>query len=361
MYSGQGSGPGNGLTDVAGLRVGHAALTGPGARSGTTVVLAPAGGMVAGVDVRGAAPGTRETDLLAPTATVSRVHAITLSGGSAYGLDAASGVMARLERDGEGFPMPGAVVPIVPAAVVFDLGRGGDPGARPTAVTGAAAYDAAHDGPVEQGAVGAGTGAVSGGLRGGIGTASVVLGTGALGTGALGTGATVAALVVLNSAGTGVDPGTGEILGARHGLAGEFAAAGVAPERIAELYAQHVTPPGAATTLVVVATDAALDKVGCTRLATMAHDGLARAVHPVHTIRDGDCAFGVATGTGPAPDAAGTYELQAAAADVTARAVAHALLAARAAPDRPSYSSLVAELQSSGCRPSARTREWRAG
>ncbi|MBP2365548.1 P1 family peptidase [Pseudonocardia parietis] len=326
------TGTGNGLTDVAGLRVGHAALTGPGARSGTTVVLAPPGGAVAGADVRGAAPGTRETDLLAPTATVARVHAITLSGGSAYGLDTASGVMARLERDGEGFPMPGAIVPIVPAAVVFDLGRGGDPAARPTAATGAAAYDAAHDGPVEQGSVGAGTGAVSGGLRGGIGTASAVLAS----------GVTVAALVVLNSAGSAVDPRTGEILGARHGLPGEFPATGVSPERVAELYAQHVTPPGAATTLVVLATDAALDKVGCTRLATMAHDGLARSIHPVHTIRDGDCAFGLATGTAAAPDAIGTYELQAAAADVTARAVAHALLAAEAAPDRPSYTSLMA-------------------
>jgi len=298
------------------------------------VVLAPPGGAVAGVDVRGAAPGTRETDLLAPTATVQRVHAITLSGGSAFGLDAASGVMARLERDGEGFPVPGAVVPIVPAAVVFDLGRGGDPAARPTAATGAAAYDAAHDGPVPRGSVGAGTGAVSGGLRGGIGTASAVLGT----------GATVAALVVLNSAGSGVDPRTGELLGARSGLPGEFPAdlpAPAARARIAELYAAHAPSPGTATTLVVVATDATLDKAGCTRLATTAHDGLARAIHPVHTIRDGDCAFALATGTGPAPDPDATYLLQAVAADVTARAVAHALLAADAAPDRPSYGSLL--------------------
>lgn len=324
----------NGLTDVAGLRVGHAALTGPGARSGSTVVLAPPGGAVAGADVRGAAPGTRETDLLAPTATVQRVHAVTLSGGSAYGLDAASGVMARLERDGEGFPVPGAVVPIVPAAVVFDLGRGGDPTARPTAGTGTAAYDAAHPGPVPQGSVGAGTGAVAGGLRGGIGTASAVLGT----------GATVAALVVLNSAGSGVDPRTGELLGARWGLPGEFPGglpSSAARDRIAELYAGHAPSPGTATTLVVIATDATLDKAGCTRLATMAHDGLARAVAPVHTVRDGDCAFGLATGTGDVPGPDATYLLQAAAADVTARAVAHALLAAAEAPDRPSYTSLL--------------------
>lgn len=345
------AGASNGLTDVPGVRVGHATLSGPGARSGTTVVLAPPGGAVAGADVRGAAPGTRETDLLAPTATVQRVHALTLSGGSAFGLDAASGVMARLERDGEGFPVPGAVVPIVPAAVVFDLGRGGDPRARPTGETGAAAYDAAHDGPVDQGSVGAGAGAVSGGLRGGVGTASAVLPT----------GATVAALVVLNSAGSAVDPRTGEPLGARYGLPGEFDGAAAPAARVAELYEGHANPLGTATTLVVVATDAALDKADCTRLAGMAHDGLARSIHPVHTIRDGDCAFGLATGTGPAPDTAGTYALQAAAADVTARAVVHALLAAGPAPDRPSFSSLAAELQSSGCRPSARTREWRAG
>ena len=135
------------LTDVAGLRVGHAALDGPGALSGTTVVLAPDGGATAGADVRGAAPGTRETDLLNPQATVQAVHAIVFSGGSAYGLASATGVMARLERDGQGFAVPGGVVPIVPAAVLFDLGRGGDFAARPDAALGEAAYDAAGTGP----------------------------------------------------------------------------------------------------------------------------------------------------------------------------------------------------------------------
>ncbi|MFP5019613.1 P1 family peptidase [Pseudonocardia phyllosphaerae] len=332
-------GPTNGLTDVAGLRVGHAGVSGPGARSGTTVVLAPPGGAPAGVDVRGAAPGTRETDLLDPQATVARIHAITLSGGSAYGLDAASGVMARLERDGEGFAVPGAVVPIVPAAVVFDLGRGGNPQARPTADTGTAAYDDASPGPVRQGSVGAGTGAVAGGLRGGVGTASAVLPA----------GVTVAALVVLNAAGSAVDPRTGEVLGARYGFPGEFDAPApgapaldsAARDRLAEAYAAHVRSFGTATTLVVVGTDATLDKVGCSRLATLAHDGLARAISPVHTITDGDTAFALATGTGPAPDDARLVALQAAVADVTARAVAHALLAAEPAPDRPSYRSLV--------------------
>lgn len=326
------AGPRNGLTDVAGIRVGHAAVAGPGARSGTTVVLAPPGGAVAGADVRGAAPGTRETDLLDPAASVQRVHAVVLSGGSAFGLDSASGVMARLERDGEGFAVPGAVVPIVPAAVVFDLGRGGDVRARPDAATGAAAYDDAHAGAVVTGAVGAGTGAVTGGLRGGIGTASAVLDT----------GATVAALVVLNSAGSAVDPRTGEPLAARHGLPGEFSPVVAPVDEVARLLAAHLAPPGTATTLVVVATDATLDKAGCGRLATMAHDGLARSIDPVHTIRDGDCAFGLATGTGPAPDPAGTAALQAAAAHVTARAVVHALLGAAPAPDVPSFSSLAA-------------------
>lgn len=326
----------NGLTDVTGVRVGHARVRGPGARSGSTVVLAPPGGAVAGVDVRGAAPGTRETDLLDPQATVPRVHAITLSGGSAFGLDAASGVMARLERAGEGFPVPGAVVPIVPAAVVFDLGRGGDVRARPDAGTGAAAYDDAHAGPVVQGAVGAGTGAVAGGLRGGIGSASAV---------PEGTGPTVAALVVLNAAGSAVDPRTGEVLGARYGLAGEFgdpAPDAAARDRLAAVRDRHTRALGTATTLVVVATDASLDKPGCARLATLAHDGLARAICPVHTLMDGDTAFGLATGTGPAPDPATLHALQAAVAEVTARAVAHALLAAEPAADTPSYRSVVA-------------------
>lgn len=332
----------NGLTDVAGLRVGHAAVTGAGARSGSTVVLAPPGGAVAGADVRGAAPGTRETDLLDPQATVQRVHAITLSGGSAFGLDAASGVMYRLERDGAGFPVAGAVVPIVPAAVVFDLGRGGDVRARPDAGTGAAAYDDAHDGSVAQGSVGAGTGAVAGGLRGGIGSASAVLDRS--GSAAPG-GPTVAALVVLNAAGSAVDPRTGEVLGTRSGLPGEFGDAPpdtAARERLAAAHAAHTRAVGAATTLVLVATDASLDKAGSARLAALAHDGLARAISPVHTLMDGDAAFGLATGTGPAPDPGTLYALQAAVAEVTARAVAHALLAAEPAPDVPSYRSLLA-------------------
>jgi L-aminopeptidase/D-esterase-like protein len=304
-------GPHNALTDVPGLRVGHAQVE--GGLSGTTVVLAPAGGAVAGVDVRGAAPGTRETDLLRPDATVQRVHAIVLSGGSAYGLAAADGVMARLEAAGVGFPVPGGVVPIVPAAVVFDLGRGGVFGARPTAATGEAAFAAATDGPVTQGVVGAGTGAVVGGRKGGVGTASAVLDG----------GATVAALVVLNAVGSALDLATGLPHGLRAELDGEFGP--VAP---AVPTPPPAMAPGTATTLAVVGTDVTLDKAGAARLATMGHDGLARAIVPVHTAMDGDTIFGLATCARPVPSREELFALQAAAAGVVTRAVVHAVLAA---------------------------------
>jgi L-aminopeptidase/D-esterase-like protein len=314
-------GPHNALTDVPGIRVGHAGIDGPGALSGTTVVLAPEGGAVAGVDVRGAAPGTRETDLLRPDATVQRVHAVVLSGGSAYGLAAATGVMSRLEAAGVGFPMPGGVVPIVPGAVVFDLGRGGDFAARPDASTGAAAYDAAADGPVPQGVVGAGTGAQAGGLKGGVGTASVVLDDGAV----------VAALAVVNAAGSTVDPVTGQLHGVRTGLPGEFPTVDVSAAALDELRAapRPLLNLGTATTLAVVATDVTLDKAGCGRLATMGHDGLARAVVPAHTASDGDAVFALSTAARPAPDVPGLVALHAAAADVVSRAIAHGMLAAQ--------------------------------
>lgn len=312
------SGAHNALTDVAGLRVGHAAV--PGGLSGTTVVVAPPGGAVGGVDVRGAAPGTRETDLLDPVNTVQRVHAVVLSGGSAYGLAAVDGVMTRLEAAGAGFAVPGGVVPIVPGAVVFDLGRGGRFDLRPDATTGAAAYDAATDGPVAQGNVGAGTGAVAGGLKGGVGTASAVLDSGCV----------VAALVVVNALGSGVDPRTGELLGCRYGLANEFTPPRVTDGGRAALRAVRTPSPvqGTATTLAVVATDATLDKAGCTRLAALGHDGLARALSPVHTAMDGDTVFGLSTAARDAPDRAEMFALHATVANVVSRAVAHALLAA---------------------------------
>ncbi len=198
------------LTDVAGVRVGHATRAGDGWLTGTTVVLAPEGGAVAAVDVRGGGPGTKETDALDPRNLVQRVDAIVLTGGSAYGLDAASGVMAWLEEQGRGVRVgadPLHVVPVVPAACVFDLGRGGTFRARPDASTGRAAVEAAAiSGPgvrVREGCVGAGTGAVVGQLKGGIGTASIVLES----------GITVAALVVANAAGSATDPETGVLYG----------------------------------------------------------------------------------------------------------------------------------------------------
>src|SRR4051812_5887335 len=184
-------GPMNALTDVAGVRVGHSSRVGDGWLTGTTVVAAPEGGAVCGVDVRGGGPGTRETDLLDPRNQVTHVHAVVLTGGSAFGLAAADGVMHSLFAAGVGYPMgqPGEVVPIVPAAVIFDLGRGGEFAHHPDAAMGASAYAAAGSGPVQQGVVGAGTGAKAGGLKGGVGTASQVLPD----------GSTVAALVVVNA------------------------------------------------------------------------------------------------------------------------------------------------------------------
>jgi L-aminopeptidase/D-esterase-like protein len=319
------TGPHNALTDVLGLRVGHASLTGPGALSGTTVVVPPPGGAVAGVDVRGFAPGTRETDLLDPRRMVQRVDAVVFTGGSAFGLSAVTGVMERLEAAGAGFPVPGGVVPIVPAAAVFDLGRGGDLQARPDAATGAAAFDAASEGPVAQGAVGAGTGAVVGGLKGGVGTASAVLDGGAV----------VAALVVVDSVGSAVDPGSGVLHGARAGLPGEFPdvavdQAGLAALRAAAAAASPAPAPapGNATTLAVVATDVTMDKAGCAALAGMGHDGLARALAPVPAATDGRTVFGLSTAVRPAPEPLELFTVQAVAADVVSRAVAHALLAA---------------------------------
>lgn len=327
----------NDLTDVAGVAVGHHGRTGDGWLTGTTVVLPPAG-TVGGIDVRGGGPASRETDALSPTTLVDQVDAVVLTGGSAYGLGAADGVLAWLEERGRGFrvgPGPGEVVPIVPAAALFDLGRGGDFRARPTAEFGRLAAGAATAGePVAEGCVGAGTGAVAGGLKGGVGSASAVLSS----------GATVAALVVVNSAGSPVDLRDGTLPGARAGLAGEFD--GLAPpsgdevaawaERVARA-AQRPSPFH--TTLAVVATDAALTPPQCSRLATVAHDGMARAIDPVHTYLDGDIAVALATGglTLPAPALPAVNALLGAAAGVVTRAVVHALLAALGTGDLPSY------------------------
>ncbi len=318
------------LTDVPGVLVGHATRRGDGWLTGTTVVLAPEAGAVAAVDVRGGGPGTKETDALDPRNLVQRVQALVLTGGSAYGLDAASGVMAWLEERGRGVrvgPDPAHVVPVVPAACVFDLGRGGDFRARPDAATGREAVEAAHastpGAEVAEGCVGAGTGAVVGTLKGGVGTASTVLDS----------GITVAALVVANAAGSVTDPETGV-------LYGELFAGGrvryPAPEvheaagrRLAEVAARNAPPP-LNTTLAVVATDADLSKAQAQKLAGTAHDGIARAVRPVHLLSDGDTVFALATGERPldAEQPLALNEVLAAGADVVTRAIVRAVRAA---------------------------------
>ncbi|MFF0288430.1 P1 family peptidase [Streptomyces sp. NPDC005262] len=324
------------LTDVAGLRVGHARVSGDGALSGTTVVLAPEGGAVAAVDVRGGGPGTRETDALDPRNLVQRIDAVVLTGGSAYGLDAASGVMAWLEEQGRGVrvgPDPSQVVPVVPAACIFDLGRGGDWRARPDASTGRAAVEAAagteSGAPVAEGGVGVGTGAVAGRLKGGVGTASALLPS----------GITVGVLVVVNAAGSVVDPVTGVLYG-EYGAAEPpaYPSAEVhrtAGLRLAEAGDSEARPP-LNTTLAVVATDADLTRAQAQKLAGTAHDGLARAVRPVHLLNDGDTVFALATGERPLhPDnPIALNELLAAGADVLTRAVVKAVRAAESVEAR---------------------------
>jgi len=283
---------GKGLTDVPGVKVGHHTLL--ERPTGCTVVLTEAGA-VASVDVRGGAPGTRETDLLNPVNAVQQVHAIVLSGGSAFGLDAASGVMRYLEEKGIGYDIRIARIPIVPAAILLDLGVGGKPQIRPTADCGYEAARAATDGKVAEGNVGAGAGATVGktlgpgrAMKAGIGTASITLPGGLV----------VAALVAVNAAGDVVDPATGQVVAGVRTEDGK----GLADARRLLLSGALGANPGERpragenTTLGVVATNAALTKVQAQKMAQMAHDGLARAVSPVHTPMDGDTIFALATG-----------------------------------------------------------------
>ncbi len=305
------------ITDVAGIDVGHD--SDPRRPTGCTVVLARAGA-AGGVDVRGAAPGTRETDLLQPGNLVKQVHAVLLSGGSAWGLDAASGVMRWLEENGIGLDTGHGLVPIVPAAVIFDLGVG-DGRIRPDAQAGYRACAAASRSPPAQGNVGAGSGALVGKLmgtsramKGGVGTASVSA-----------AGVTVGALIICNAVGDVLDPATGRLLAGARTPDGH-ALLNTRDALLAGQLPQHPLA-GRNTTIGVIATDAVLDKAQAQRLAQVAHDGLARSINPVHTQLDGDTLFVLGTGASGQP--ADMLLLATLAAEATARAVVNAVHAAR--------------------------------
>jgi L-aminopeptidase/D-esterase-like protein len=305
----------NAITDVPGIEVGQYTSTDAtsGGGTGTTVVLSRAGA-VGGVSQRGGAPGTRETDLLRPENLVEKVNAVVLSGGSAYGLAAADGVMLCLEAQGIGFPVgPGQVVPIVPSAILFDPGRCASFSRRPDASFGLAACHAASGGPVQQGNVGAGTGARSGGSKGGLGTASTVLGNGII----------VGAIVAVNSSGRTFDT-AGNFYAGFLELDNEFPLIGPS--------ATDVVPPSNLlqnTTIAAVATSARLTKAQATKVAQMADDGLARAIKPSHGVGDGDTIFVMATGRDTRDATNLVNGIGSAAADTLSRAVVHAILAAQ--------------------------------
>ena len=309
--------PGGAITDVLGLEVGH--FTDTRRPTGCTVIIAR-DGAVAGVDVRGAAPGTRETDLLHPANLVDRVHAVLLSGGSAWGLDAAAGVMRWLEENNIGLPVGFGLVPIVPAAVLFDLPVG-DFRIRPDASAGYQACQAASRTAPTQGNIGAGAGALVGkmfglarAMRGGIGTASITV-----------DGITVGAIIACNAMGDIVDPATGAVIAGARTADGRS----LLDSRAALLAGEGPKPvlAGTTTTIGLIATDAILTKAQAHRLAVVAHDGLARSINPVHTMSDGDTLF--ALGTGQSGKTAGMMLLSTLAAEVTARAVVQAALAAK--------------------------------
>ncbi len=297
--------------------------------TGCTVVLCRRGA-VAGVDVRGGAPGTRETDLLAPDALVERVHGVLLTGGSAFGLDAAGGVMRWMEERGIGFRIASVVVPIVPAAVLFDLWHG-DARIRPDAAAGYAACEGATTQAPMQGSVGAGAGACVGKLfgveramRGGIGSASITT-----------DGVTVGALIAVNAVGDIIDPASDRVVAGARADDGSFIDTqqallqGRQSTLLRHESSQHA---GGATVIGVVATDVALTKAQAKRLATMAHDGLARTIRPAHTPADGDTLFALSTGQSSAP--VDLLTLGAMAADVVARAVLRAVRLASTEPLR---------------------------
>ena len=320
-----------GLTAIPGLKVGQVTLS--QRPTGCTVVLAE-GGAVGGVDVRGGAPGTRELALLDPVNTVSVVHAVVLSGGSAFGLDAASGVVRYLEERDIGYRAGLAVIPIVVGAILFDLSIGDDPSIRPDADCGYRAATQASDETPAEGNVGAGAGATVGKLRGGdramkggVGTASITLDN----------GLTVAAIVAVNAVGDIIDPATGSV------VAGVRTADGLGLADARKLLregASNQAGSGTNTTIGVVATNATLTKAEATKVAQMAQDGLARTIYPAHTPSDGDTVFSLATGSFSGTASVST--IGALAADVMAEAIVRAVRAAEGIPGIPSANDLNA-------------------
>lgn len=318
------------FTDVDGLRVGH--FTDSRRPTGCTVVLFDQGA-VAGVDVRGSAPGTRETDLLSPINTVERVNALVLSGGSAFGLDTASGVMRFLEESKIGYRVGSIVVPIVPAAILFDLGVG-DSKIRPDAQAGyAACHAASKDAPAE-GNVGAGAGATVGkmfgmkaAMKSGIGMASFAIGS---------SGLVVGALVAVNAMGDVRDRHTGQILAGARAANGQGFLDSMA--RILAGATLDRANLGGNSTIGIVATNAVLSKREATKVAQMAHDGLARTINPIHTAFDGDTIFAAATGT--AATRADVSTIGAIAAEAVAQAVNRAVLTAASFPGLPAHGDL---------------------
>ncbi len=311
------SGPTNSLSDIAGLRVGNA--QDDALKSGTTVVVGDTP-FVASVAVMGGAPGTRETDLLAPDKSVATIDALVLSGGSAFGLDACSGVVDGLRADGRGFVIGPAQIPLVPGAILFDLLNGGDKdwSENPYRALGLAAYRAAKL-EFDIGTVGAGTGALTAMLKGGLGTASLQLPD----------GSTVAALVAANPVGAVTTPGDRHFYAAPFEMDAEFG--GVGPDHRSglglsrESRKMNALSSRANTTIAIVATDATLTKAECHRVATAAHDGIARACVPAHTPNDGDLVFALTTGAKPAANVLLTGH---AAALCLSRAIARAVYAA---------------------------------
>lgn len=347
-------GANNAITDVPGIRVGQVQSDTAPYLTGDTVVYTPKMS-VAGVDQRGGAPATKETDLLSPLNSNPGVNAIQLGGSSMYGLGATDGTIRWLEDRSEGVPVGGGeVAPIVPAADIFDIGRGGDPKARTSAPWGYLAAEATSGGPVRQGSVGGGTGARSGGMRSGVGTASVYLGNGIY----------VGAVVVVNSAGSAVNSADCSLWGVAYGIGGEFA--GYKKPAAAECPTATATASSGKdplnTTIAVVATNAPLEKAAAERMSGNAHDGMARAIQPIHTLADGDTVFAVSTGSGEPlrinnPADSGTLNsIFNAGANTLARAITHAILAATSKGTVLSY----CDKYRSACADMPQLAKWRS-